>query len=181
MPKQVSTLYINTKAITLKPMPAGQTTHPDLLKWQKGRKNNDISAYKGNEKHTLYGEPQSTPYHKQKEALIESVREQVMRTILAANPSYVRTPTTMQQEGDKISYHMCTLLVAVAWLCDSVADKKWRNREAAFYAINTQYLAIMRELYGATTVYRDHANVACADHFIPEKDRFYGKRRKAKA
>ena len=174
---KINTLYINTKSITTKPQAPSQTMHPDLGKWLRRYDTIDSSLYKGKRKHTLYGEPKATPYHKQKEAIIESVRKRIDATILKARPNYVAKPATMHTQGDKISSYRCQLLLAVAWLCDAIANKRRSPRESAFYAINTHYLAIMRELYGATTLYRNHKDVACSDHFIPEKSRFYGKRK----
>ena len=181
MPLQINTLYINTKGITGRPTPPSQTMHPDLGKWQRRYNTIDSSQYKGKRVHTLYGEPKGTPYHKQKEAIIDSVRKRIDASILKARPDYVAKPSTMTQRGDKLSGYRCQLLVAVAWLVDAIANKRRSPRESAFYAINTHYLAIMRELYGADTIYKDHENVGCTDHFICEKERFYGKRRKKKA
>ena len=181
MPFTISTLYIKTKGITGRPVLSTQTMHPDLAKWQRRHRTTNSSGYKGKRVHTLYGEPQSTPYHKQKEAIIEGVRKRIDATILKARPDYVAKPSTMQAEGDKLSGYRCQLLVSVAWLVDAIANKRRSARESAFYAINTHYLAIMRELYGSDTIYKDHENVGCTDHFICEKERFYGKRRKKKA
>mgnify|MGYP003124361722 FL=1 len=176
MPFTISTLYIKTKGITGRPVPSSQTPHPDLAKWQRRHRTTNSSGYKGKRVHTLYGEPKTTPYHKQKEAIIEGVRKRIDATILKARPDYVAKPSTMQAKGCR-----CQLLVSVAWLVDAIANKRRSPRESAFYAINTHYLAIMRELYGADTIYKDHENVGCTDHFICEKERFYGKRRKKKA
>tara|TARA_Y100001972_G_scaffold89276_1_gene109198 strand:- start:1045 stop:1590 length:546 start_codon:yes stop_codon:yes gene_type:complete len=181
MPLKINTLYIKTKGITGRPVPSSQTTHPDLAAWQRRYDTTDTSQYKGKRVHTLYGQSKTTPYHKQKEAIIEGVRKRIDASILKARPDYVAKPSTMTQRGDKLSGYRCQLLVAVAWLVDAIANKRRSPRESAFYAINTHYLAIMRELYGADTIYKDHENVGCTDHFICEKERFYGKRRKNKA
>ena len=181
MPLKISTLYINTKGITGRPKPPSTTMHPDLGKWQRRYKTIDSSQYKGKRVHTLYGESKNTPYQKQKETIIEGVRKRIDASILKARPYYVAVPATMTQRGDSLSGHRCQLLVNVAWLIDAIANKRRSARESAFYHINTHYLAIMRELYGADTIYKDHENVGCTDHFICEKERFYGKRRKKQA
>lgn len=178
MPTIIKPLFINTKSITGRPDAPTQTEHGDLTRWKRRYNTTDTTHYKGKEHTTLYSPRRDNPYHKQKEDVVNGVSDRVDAIILAIKPDYVSTPSTMHSEGDKITGYKCSLLLSVAFLCDAIADKKWRSREAAFYAINTHYLAIMRELYGQDTIYHNHKDIACTDHFIAEDDRFYGKRKK---
>ena len=178
----IKPLYIDTK--TLKGQRTDKPTtmqHPDLMRWIKRHKTTDTSLYKGKRVTTLNAPKRDNPYHQKKDAIVNTMRTRIDKLVRKARPDYEPVTETIYQQGDTISRHRLMLLLSVADLCDAVVDSKWRNREAAFYHINTHYLAIMRELYGQDTKYQDHENVACTDHFIPEGDRFYGKRRKAKA
>lgn len=178
----IKTLFINTSTLkghhTDKPF---TMQHADLTRWCNRYNTTDISSYKGKEKTTIYAPRRDNPYHKAKEAIIESCRTRIDNLVRKARPDYKPVEETMNQQGDPIRRHRLQLLLAIANLCDAIVDNKWRNRETAFYHINTHYLAIMRELYGQDTVYIDHENVACTDHFIPENERSFGRRRKAKA
>ena len=182
MPFTIKPLYINTKTLkgskTDKP---SQGIHADLAKWQRRYNTLDTSSYKGKRTVTFNAPRRDNPYHQKKEAVIDAIRTRIDKLILKAKPDYTAVEETIYQQGTAIGRHRLQLLLNVAWLCDAVVDSKRSARESAFYHINTHYLAIMRELYGSDTVYQDHENVACTDHFIPESDRFYGKRRKKKA
>ena len=178
----ISTFYINTKTLKgYRTDAPSQSVHPDLAKWCRRYNTTDTSLYKGKRTVTHHAPRKSNPYHAAKDALVDSVRDRIDAIILKGDPSYVAKPSTMTQEGDAMSRHRLGFLLAAANLCDAVVDSKWRNRETAFYHLNTHYLAIMRELYGQDVKYKNHEDVACTDHFIPEGDRFYGKRRKKKA
>jgi len=178
----ISTFYINTKGLKdYRTDAPSQSVHPDLAKWCKRYNTTDTTGYKGKRIVTHRAPRGDNPYHAAKDALINTVRDRIDATILKGNPSYEPTPSTMYQQGDAISRHRLGFLLAAANLCDAIVDRKWRNRETAFYHLNTHYLAIMRELYGQDVKYKNHQDVACTDHFIPEGDRFYGKRRKKKA
>ena len=182
MPFTIKPLYINTKSLkgskTDKP---SQGIHADLAKWQRRYNTLDTSSYKGKRTVTFNAPRRDNPYHKAKEAIVNKLRTRIDKLVRKARPDYEPVEETMYQQGDILNRHRLQLLLNVAWLCDAIVDGKRSSRESAFYHINTHYLAIMRELYGSDTVYQDHENVACTDHFIPEKERFYGKRRKAKA
>ena len=182
MPFTIKPLYIDTKSLkgskTDKP---SQGIHADLSKWQRRYNTLDTSSYKGKRTVTFNAPRRDNPYHQKKDAIVDKMRTRIDKLILKAKPDYEAVDETIYQQGTAIGRHRLQLLLSVANLCDAVVDSKWRNRETAFYHINTHYLAIMRELYGSDTVYQDHENVACTDHFIPEDDRFYGKRRKKKA
>ena len=178
----IKPLYIDTK--TLKGHHTDKPTtmqHPDLMRWIKRYKTTDTTLYKGKRTTTLNAPRRDNPYHKAKEAIVNKLRTRIDKLVRKARPDYEPVEETMYQQGDILNRHRLQLLLNVAWLCDAIVDGKRSARESAFYHINTHYLAIMRELYGSDTVYQDHENVACTDHFIPEGDRFYGKRRKAKA
>lgn len=178
MPFTIKPLYISTSSLqghcTDKPT---TMQHPDLMRWCKRYNTTDTSTYRGKRTTTLYVKRRDNPYHKAKEAIVTTIRTRIDKLIRKAQPDYQPIKETMFTKGDKLSSHRHQLLLSVGDLCDAIVDGKWRSREASFYHINTHYLAIMRELYGATTVYRDHKNVACSDHFIPENERRYGKRK----
>ena len=182
MPFTIKPLYIDTKTLkghhTDKP---STMQHPDLMRWCKRYKTTDTTMYKGKRTTTLNAPRRDNPYHKAKEAIVNKLRTRIDKLVRKARPDYEPVEETMYQQGDILNRHRLQLLLNVAWLCDAIVDGKRSSRESAFYHINTHYLAIMRELYGQDTKYQDHENVACTDHFIPEGDRFYGKRRKAKA
>ena len=73
----------------------------------------------------------------------------------------------------------CQLLCAVSHLCRAVARKDRDNREVAMYHLNTHWLALNKLVHGDEVKYKDAQNVAYLGNFIPMKDRFYGKRRRA--
>ena len=182
MPFTIKPLYIDTKTLKGHHTDApSKMQHPDLMRWIRRYKTTDTSLYKGKRTTTLYVKRGNNPYHKAKEAIVNKLRTRIDALILKARPDYEPVEETMYQQGDAIGRHRLQLILSVSDLCDAIVDSKRSNRESAFYHINTHYLAIMRELYGSDTVYKDHENIACTDHFIPEKERFFGKRRKAKA
>ena len=184
MPFTINTFYINTKTLKgHKGDTYAKSVHPDLAKWCKRYRTTDTSLYKGKRVVTHYVKDSSNPYHERKDAVVDSARDRIDAIILKALPNYNAEEEDMyyQTRTSSISRHRLGFLLAVANLCDAVVDNKWRNRETAFYHLNTHYLGIMRELYGKDVMYKNHKDVACTDHFIPEKDRFYGKRRTKKA
>ena len=178
MPFIIKPLYIDTKSLrgskTDKP---SQGVHADLARWQRRHNTIDTSSYRGKRKVTFNAPRRDNPYHQKKDTIVHKMRTRIDKLILKANPDYIAVDETMYQEGTVIGRHRLQLLLNVAWLCDAIVDGKRSARESAFYHINTHYLGIMRELYGSDTIYKDHENVACSDHFIPEDKRFYGKRR----
>ena len=180
----ISTFYINTKGLKdYRTDAPSQSVHPDLAKWCKRYDTTDTSLYKGKRIVTHRAPRGDNPYHAAKDALLDTVRDRIDAIILKVLPNYDAGEEDMyyQTRTSPISRHRLGFMLAAANLCDAIVDRKWRNRETAFYHLNTHYLGIMRELYGKDVKYKNHEDVACTDHFIPEGDRFYGKRRKKKA
>ena len=73
----------------------------------------------------------------------------------------------------------CQLLCAVTALCRATARKDRANREVSLYHINTHWLTLNRIVHGEHVNYKNAQDIAMVGNFIPMKDRFYGKRRRA--
>lgn len=180
MPYKIKPLYIDLSSLNGEHLKERRFTlsHPDLMRWQKRYNTIDISLYRGKEKVTLYRHEASDNYNQKREAIINKVSNHIDHIVLKAIPSYKPIGETMYTKGDTISHNKHSLLMNIRRLCDAYTQGKRGDRETSFYHINSFYLAIMREIYGQETVYHNHKDIACSDHYIPERDRFYGKRKK---
>lgn len=186
MPFIISPLFINTSNLKGSPCRSTKHTHPDLSKWMDRYNTRDTSAYKGKRTYTLSSPNPNNPYYEERQKIVYTIMTRITRMINKAgvNP----TIATMLQEGSNISRYSLMLRLAISNLCDAVTKLKQKNltklelkqaistREACFYHINTHYLSIMRELYGSDTVYQNHKDIACSDHFIAEENRRFGRR-----
>lgn len=74
----------------------------------------------------------------------------------------------------------CQLLCEIGTLCRAIARKDRNNREVSLFHINTHWLVLNKLVYGKDVQYKDAQNIAMVGNFIPMKERFYGKRSRAK-
>ena len=84
--------------------------------------------------------------------------------------------------ADAIEYRSlrCGLLLSIRHLCKARGHGKYRGVEQWFFHINTYWLRLNRLVHGDHVVYKDAQNVAWRDNWIPVRQRWYGKRRRAK-
>tara|TARA_R100000734_G_C3278859_1_gene72986 strand:+ start:20 stop:469 length:450 start_codon:yes stop_codon:yes gene_type:complete len=84
--------------------------------------------------------------------------------------------------ADALEYRSlrCGLLLSIKHLCKARGHGKWKGIETWMFHINTFWLRLNRLVHGDHVVYKDAQNVAYRDNWIPLKQRFYGKRKRAK-
>ena len=163
--------------------------HADCARWQNRYKTIDTSLYRGKRFVTHSGEGTNNPYYQKREAIVNKIISRIDRLILKVNPDHKFDSETLYSYPDEINRDRLALSLAIKNLCDAVSRLNRKHntkaqiksyisaREASFYHINTHYLGIFRSLYGVNTRYINHKDIACSDHFIPENERRYGKRK----
>ena len=178
---QINTLYISTKEIT------GGLVHTQELAF-KVREH--IKRFGAAPKKGRFGYYYLVDYNdKELQQSIDAIQNQVKHRLhriasknkrldtAAINSKVIPHYTT---EEYKWRSARCSLMCAISNLSRATARKDWRGREDALYYINTHWLTLQRLAYGEHVQYKDHENVAVAGNFIPLKERFFGKRRRAK-
>ena len=160
---KIMPLYIPLKQLT------GQTyvQHIPTKKARKYLKYNDYldEGFKG--RHSFKLTRYDNDYKASQDKIEQAIEQRITKLV-------ERFPDKIGE----LQMEKCKLLVSLYSICRAYLTRNASQREAGFYHLNTAWLRMHRIAYGDEVTYFNHCHVACTDHFIPESERFYGRRKR---
>ena len=88
-----------------------------------------------------------------------------------------RRPTYPTGLHASLRTQLCAIECQINNIYRAMVARSFSEREVGFFHLNTAHLAFFRLLTDGPVQFPNHKEAACSDHFIPEHERAYGRRK----